>query len=345
MLDMIFSGLATNADVGDRLAACNFDPQGMRPFVHNGKSYMTVNGKSFVTNAPGTLTYDQWKHIDSVVVKAAKPRLRIVEDLRAAGLTFNLPGGMGTSVLIGQTQSDIGPATISMNGIRVGDNDRPQYNQTILPIPVIHKDFSLDLRDILASRKNGGQGLDLAEAELAARRIAEEAEQLFLGNRSATYAGGTVYGYKNFPSRITASITTPVTGGWTGATLVTEIGNMKKAASDAGHYGPYMVYYGPAWSTYMNNDYSTAKGENTLRDRVAKIENIKGVQQADYLTGYDILLVQMTSDTIQLVEGMGLTTLQWDSHGGLRKNFKLMAIWVPRTRADYNGQCGIVHAA
>jgi hypothetical protein len=47
---------------------------------------------------------------------------------------------------------------------------------------------------------------------------------------------------------------------------------------------------------------------------------------------------------------MDITTLQWESHGGMRINFKVMAIQVPDIRAQYVGtststrKVGIVHA-
>ena len=344
MLDVIFAGQSSSADIGDRLMAANFNPNVLRPFDHKGKTYMVVNDKSqLVTNAPATLTRDAWLMVDTAVQKAAKPRLAVVQDLRDAGLVYALPGGMGTSVMMSQSQSDVGPATISMNGIRAADNDRPHFENSILPIPIIHKDFQLDLRQIMASRR-GEAALDLTNAELAARRVAEEAEQLVLGNRTAAYGGGTVYGLKNFPSRITGSLTYPPGhASFTPAIAVRDIGLMKKASSDANYFGPWCLYHGPAWSVVMDEDYSGAKGDNTLRERILKMQDIKKVKQLDYLTGNDLILVQQTSDVVRLVEGMGLQTLQWDTHGGMMKNFKIMAIWVPQVRADFNNATGLVH--
>ena len=93
----------------------------------------------------------------------------------------------------------------------------------------------------------------------------------------------------------------------------------------------------------MDDDYSSAKGDNTLRERIAKIDNITSVDTLDTLTGYQMLLIQQTSDVIREVVGMDMTTLQWMSHGGLQFNFKVMAIMVPQLRADQNGNTGIVH--
>ena len=95
--------------------------------------------------------------------------------------------------------------------------------------------------------------------------------------------------------------------------------------------------------TDLDGDYSEAKGDNTLRDRIKKIDGIQDVRTLDYLTGYTLLLIQMTSDVIREVVGMDFTTVQWESQGGMQVNFKVMCIMVPQLRADYNGNTGIVH--
>ena len=55
-------------------------------------------------------------------------------------------------------------------------------------------------------------------------------------------------------------------------------------------------------------------------------------------------IVQMTSDVARAVVGMDITTVQWESKGGMQLNFKVMCINVPQIRADFYGNCGILHA-
>lgn len=348
-MDFIHNGQA-NGDVASLLLQTNFDTHALRPWIgDDGRSYTSVMNADGeleavpMTNATATLRKDDWKHLDMAIVKAAKPRLRAVADLRGAGLEYTIPNGMGKTVLETETQSDITEAEITMDGMESSKGDRPVFELTNLPLPIIHKDFSYSLRQIQASR-SGGSPLDTATAELAARRVAETAEKLLIGSVSTfQFGGGNIYGYTNFPSRITATITDPTTSGWDAKTLVTEVLAMIKSAMDKFHYGPFMLYYGPAWSTYMNDEYKN-ESDDTLSQRLARIDQISGVRQLDYLTGFDICLVQMTSDVVREVVGMDITTLQWDSHGGLKKNFKVMGILVPQLRADINGNTGIVHA-
>jgi hypothetical protein len=53
-------------------------------------------------------------------------------------------------------------------------------------------------------------------------------------------------------------------------------------------------------------------------------------------------MVQMTSEVAQAVNGMDITTIQWEAKGGMEIHFKVMAIQVPRLMADYSGNCGLV---
>jgi len=59
---------------------------------------------------------------------------------------------------------------------------------------------------------------------------------------------------------------------------------------------------------------------------------------------FTLIMVQMTSDVARAVDGMGITTVQWPSKGGMQLNFKVMCIQVPQLRATKAGACGILHA-
>ena len=109
------------------------------------------------------------------------------------------------------------------------------------------------------------------------------------------------------------------------------------------HYGPWVLYVAGAWDQYLDDDYKTAS-DKTIRSRVKEVEGLQDIRTLDYLTGFDMVLVQMTSDVVREVVGMDITTVEWDTTGGLQKNFKIMAIMVPQIRADQDDQCGIVHA-
>jgi hypothetical protein len=154
-----------------------------------------------------------------------------------------------------------------------------------------------------------------------------------------------VYGLLNFPSRNTYTITAPTAAGWVPQDTITEVLAMKQALIGDKMYGPYYLYVGNGWSQYLDNDYSAANPtQATLRSRLMMIEGLQGIRTLDHLTGFQMVLVQMTSDNMRTVIGMDITTLQWETNGGLEMHYKVMAIMVPQMRADPNGNSGIVHA-
>jgi len=349
-MDFILNG-AANGTTAQILMANNFNPNALRPYLgEGGKSFLTVNqgGKDtpLVTNTPAALRYEDWKTMDTAVIAAARTRLKLVQDLRSGGLDYTIPGGMGKTVLMSENMTDVGKAVVSMDGLRKAPADRPEFNLVNLPLPIIHQDFNFSAREIQASRQ-GGSPLDLTMAEQAARAVAETAEQLATGTYgSFSFGGGNIYGITNFPQRLTQEITAPTASAWTPRTLLTEVLAMRQAATDARHYGPYKIYVAPAWDQYLDDDFSTAKGDITLRERLAKLNGITGIETLDSLgSGFDIVLVQMTSNVIREVVGMELVTLQWPTDGGLNINFKVMAILVPQIRTDANGRTGLVHGA
>jgi len=351
-MDYILNGVGTG-NVAERLIACGFDANALRPFVgESGQSFVTANQNNVLkavrmANATATLRKDDWTLLDEAIVKAAKPRLKAVGDLRSAGLTYSIPNGMGKTVLETETVGDINDASVSMDALRDNANDRPIFELTNLPLPIIHKDFSFSARQIATSR-NGGSPLDTTMAELASRKVAEEAEKLLLGVSTVadqySFGGGVIYGYTDYPNRLTRTITSPATSGWTGATFLADVLAMRQQSVNAYHYGPWVLYVSTAWDQYLDDDFK-ANSDKTTRNRVKELEGITDIRTLDYLTGFDILLVQLTSNVVREVIGMDVTTVQWESKGGLQLDFKVMAIMVPQLRADQNSNTGIVHGS
>ncbi len=347
--EFILNGQASGT-VGQRLMQAKWNPDVLRPFLgKDGYSYMNVvNAKGEMEvvrlqNNNATLTKDAWIQLDEAMIRIAKPRLRIVNDLRSAGLVYNIPGGMGKITLEYQDVGDITPAGISMDGLATTESDRLEYSLKSMPLPIISKDFQFSLRQLEASHQSN-HPLDTSMAEVAARQVAEYVEKLTIGEMSYYYGGGYVYGLRNFPSRNTKVLTAPTTSN--GTTIVNEILAMMQQSRDDNFYGPWMLYNSPAYDQYLDGDYSTAgTGWSTLRERIKRIPGIVDMKTADYLTGSRLLLVQMTSDVVRMVVGMDMTTLHWPTHGGLMENFKVMTILVPQTRADQDGKCGIVEGA
>ena len=342
---MTINALAQGSPL-DRLLTANGDTNVLRPYSLDGKgTYVTLNGKAvLIGNTTASLRKEDWIALDKALVLIGRKRLNAVGDLNGRGLVYNIPDGMGSTVLQTETQGDAMTAQLSMDGLRRSPNDRPLYELTNLPLPIMHADFSYSARNILASRKSGTP-LDTSTMELAVRQVSQKTEQLLLGLESTyTYGGGSIYGYTNYPSRLTKTITAPTVSGWAGGTLLAELLAARKQLVDVKMYGPYMLYFAPAWDQYLDADY-VAGYPKTTRARIGEVAGFEGLKTLDYLEDNDIIMIQMTSDVIRMVNAMPMRTLQWDESGGLQKNFKVMTIQIPQLRKDQDDNCGLLHAS
>lgn len=320
---------------------------------------MDMGYESPVFNATA-LRKDQWIMLDQAVLTAARARLRAWGDLAAAN-TFGGFDGFAHSTLEHETMSDPGEALVDMDGLSEGRSDSPRFQLESLPLPITHSDFWFSSRKRAISR-NGSMPIDTTMAEAAARRVAEKVEKTLIGiepgiSYGATPPGGrnsTVFGYTNFPDRLTKSdLTTP--DGTNPNDTLTDVLEMRDLLYDNNFFGPFMLYHSRDWDKFLDNDYGFTGGggtgefgfapTQTLRNRLRAIEGIQDVRRLDYFTDtFSLIMVQMTSDVARAVNGMNMTTVQWESRGGMKLNFKVMAIHVPQLRADFNSRAGILHA-
>lgn len=357
MIDYFLNGQGSG-NLAATLVRHKFDLGAMRPWLgKDGRSYITVNSgrydkdnKPILVNTyspnPALLTKEQWVEVDRTVLQVRKERLTIWNDLVAAGNTYRLRNPMGTPILQHQTVSDVTEATISMSPLRRGDRDRPQYELEGLPIPIIHKDGGFDAREIAVSQNPGGPPLDTTTIALATRRCLELVEKQLLGVLDTfTYGGYSVYGYTNFPKRVTRSITLPTAGGWTPDDTLDDVLAMIQDSIDNFFYGPWSLYFSTPWVKYLDGNFAATYNGETLRTRLAKIANITSIQTADYLTGYQIILLQKSADVARPVVGMYPTVTQWTESGGFEQKYKVWCILVPQLRADQNDNTGIVHGS
>ena len=377
--DFVLNGQASG-EVGEALAQVRYDPGLMRPYIdRKGHKCVTLktnrmifNEKlkqlvpeykkvtvsdaihmgfpidSYVANAT-TLRKEEWIMFDTVVLREARQRLRAWSDLAAAN-SFSGFDGMSKTILEHETMSDPGVAVVDMDGLAEGPNDERQLQLEGLPLPITHSDFYFSQRKLAVSR-NMGLPLDTTQAEAAGRRVAETIEQTLIGTITGiTYGVAASYsnsprveGYTTHPDRLT-KIDLTVPDGTNAATTLGEVLTMIQTLANQRFFGPFMLYHSTDWDEFMDDDYVAASPQNTLRERLRKIEAVTDVRRLDFLTStFTLLLVQMTSDVARAVIGMDFTTVQWPTQGGMRQNFKVMTIQVPQIRSTFAGRSGIMH--
>jgi len=290
-----------------------------------------------------TLQKDEWKYFDDQIIEEGKIRLNGIADLIREGLTLTIPNGMAKTVLEYEATTDMEDAYVSMDAMSDSDNDRIEYELGSLPLPITHKDFFLHIRQLLASRERG-ESLDATQARIAARKVTEMGEQmLFQGGR--TFQGKTIYGYTTHPNRNTVGFGS--NGNWaqsakTGDNILTDTQSLIALNEGDRFYGPYGMYVDSLAVNKLASDYK-ANGDLTIAERLLKDPRIKFIHMSDKMPANTVVLVQLTSDVVRVVEGMPLQTVQWDVHGGMRINFKVMQILVPNIRMDSQDRSGVAH--
>ena len=130
--------------------------------------------------------------------------------------------------------TDMSQARISMDGLGKS-TDRTKKTAKTVKVPMIHKEYTLLFRDIVASRRTG-MPIDVTEPQNAAVQVAEEEDKLLL---TGEYTGWRALGIEGLATATNRNTEASV-GAWSTAT------NIIKDVSDAiaeleadGHSGPY----------------------------------------------------------------------------------------------------------
>ena len=322
-----------SGSLGQRLLAANFDINILRPCADDAGNGLTVNG---------VLLDEEWKHFDTVVQNIARERLPVVTDLIQRGLTMNLPNAMGVMTLEWErVKSDLLDAEVTMSGLTEATKDIQEFETVSMPIPIFHKEFYYNLRHLAAARRNGRMP-DVSHAEVATRKIAEKIETVMFNG--LTVGGSTIYGLATEPARNTGSVTANWSTIATGEQMVADILSMMNVASASNNNfeGPYTLYVSTTVANRLGNDYK-ANSDKTILQRMMEIQGLQKIMATSRLSGTNVLLVQTTSDVVQVINGIQPTMVEWESHGGFQHNFKIFGIMLPRVRSDGLSQSGIVH--
>jgi hypothetical protein len=295
--------------------------------------------------------------IDKAVVEVGLQRLTLVADLMAAGLTYNLTDPLSIAQLEWNTQSKIGAAQRTMSPSARGEAKLPIITPNRLPIYLTTDKFEIDIRTLKTSQR-AGTPLDVSVVKQCTRAVNEAIEDAAingattLDGQALKDAGYSAPGILNATGVNTQNLTAAA---WTttpvGSTVFNEVMLMIGKLQAAKKFGPYRLYVGTQIGNTMDTDYNSGTSNPiTIRQRLLQIESLQAVRVADMLTsgngatpsiGNKVVLVQMTSDVIDVVVGQPPTVIPWTSLDGFMIHNLVMAIMIPRVRSDADGNSGI----
>lgn len=304
----------------------------------NSSNIMAPNGQLIANNA--TLRHEEHKVYDDKLIEIARKKLRIINDIRSRGLTKNL-GSVGDLLTHYERVGDMTSASISMDAKTRGQKDRTTFDQVAVPVPVFHKEFEINWRQLEASR-NRGEALDTTNIGLCTTLVTEEMETaVYNGIPGLTVSGSTVYGLTTHPDRNTGTLT----ASWataTGAQIKTDVKAMIAQAIGQNFYGPFVLYVSRDVWPNLQDDYSTTKGDNTIKQRVEDFAEIDEVRVGHFLAADTVLMVQMTEDVIDLAVAQDIRKIQFNLDP-FSTDYKVFSIMVPRIKSEKDGRSGVSH--
>jgi uncharacterized linocin/CFP29 family protein len=267
----------------------------------------------------GQLTDEELRYVDTRLVEAVRPALVA----RRLFPIFRLPHAGFTSVRAWK-ETDMGQASIDMHGI-TQVKDRIQLEGFDVKVPVIHKEFLLYWRDVIASRY-GGLPIETRSVESAGIQCAEEEDKCML---SGEFTGFRALGIEGLMTA-TGRNTKASAGAWP-ANAITDVGATIGELEADKHYGPYALVLRSSWLAKLR-----ALISNTgifYLEKVAELVKA-GIFVSDQLytsggltTG--ALVVEPGQQNFEMVLGQDLTTfMQQDEDMNI--NGKVYEVVVPR---------------
>lgn len=276
-----------------------------------------------VGRAQAPLVEEEWKQLDEAIVKAAR---RVLVGRKVLPV-YNL-ADVGVMEVQWDELTELSPATISMYG-ETPIEDIITYTRKSLVVPIIHKDFRIHWRDIIASRRKGTP-LDTANAESAALVVARLEDELIL---TGEYAGSPKLGIEGLATA-TGRNTVASAGAWaTSPNAVNTVKNAMEELTVDNFYGPYDLILQP--SAFL--DAHTFIG-NTAVMQIDKIrELISGnvyvtpaLRAADGGTD-NALLMETGAENADLCVAQDLKTF-YKELGDMNHFFKVYEAVVPRIK-------------
>ena len=296
-----------------------------------------LNANAMRNNA--TLDYDQWKQIDTTIQGIARPILTAVGDLMTGGYVHRLRN-LGVTISQYSRSSGMSRATVSMSVETATDRDRVTFDQIYVPVPVIVKEFKLDLRQMQAA-VNNHESLDMTSAREAGIAVSQEMEYMLISGSDVVVGGNPIYGYLTHPDR---NIVATVASWATVTNIYASVLDMIAAAVADLHYGPFMLYVNPAQYAQAAQLIGASAPGITAQELVEKHPQILAMKQDFAVPAGTAILVDMSAIgmTVDLAIAQNIATIQWEERGGMVTQFLVFSAQVPRIKSDMELHSGLV---
>jgi len=306
-----------------------------------------------------TLPQFMVERIQREVIKELRKPLKLYSVLQKYGLIVPY-GNLGTQITSWDRESFMEGAEISMNPHVESNNDKTQYDQDAAPIPVIHKNFDINIRELEASKnaaslRGATYPIDTARMAVASRAVGEVVEQILInGAPKIVFRGQTVFGFLTYPFRNTFTTTD-----WTSAStaqITKDVREMKqilinnnfypgnddvfgKTGGEAGYVLLYSRNYNEPLDAFQTG--TNLVQYKTNRDMIELIEGIDGTVLVPFLPDNTVILMKPDRSVVDVAMAQPFSTYQWQNDPTLRR-YLVMGAMTPRFKRDFVDQVGYV---
>lgn len=295
------------------------------------------------------LRKDEWKEMNDTLSAVARDNTIGIEQLRQRGI--EIPLDLGVLRFEWEDISDFSDADVDMAATGGGNEDTFKYTNNGIPLPIVHKSFTLNLRKLRSSR-NRGQPLDTAGVEAATAAVSRKLEDIVWGGDSITVDGDTVSGATDFTDRQT------ITGNaaWSGASadnIVDDVMRTVDALEDAkafpGQSGYDFFIHRQSYQEARAKNSGTDNKEGVLeliRRRFEGEEDLPNEVRfwpVDRISSGNAVMIKPTERYVQLPSAADIQTVQWESMGGMVQHWKVMGSVMPAYRSSQDGDSGVAH--
>ena len=193
-----------------------------------------------------------------------------------------------------------------------------------------------------------GDSIDTANGAAAARVVGEKVEDLLInGDSSVNLNGNTIYGLTSHPDRNTDTATNLGGGDFgTISNIVPTFSGILSALKADNYRGPYGVFVADTQFDQMAMSFFTDGSGQSALNRVLQIPQIQFIDSSAWLDAGEIVVVHLSRDVVELAyvqQYWPITNLEWTSGDGMQSNFKVMTVFAPMVKSDYNARSGVFH--
>lgn len=309
-----------------------------------------ANMRQYATRVNASLPERSWTTVDDTVYETQDQTLRLVSDLRSAGLVTQTD--ILTKIDTWPLVDDEGSARMAMSPEVNDDESAVRFGDDGVPVPVVFDTFSLGFRenpspDSEATPSAVEDGLDTLGVSTTTRNVNELLESTFIDGWSETINwsgdGYTLYGLTNHPQTNTGT----VAADWTvdNSVIRDDIRAMRSVLKNDNNYSPggtgYWLYLGTEFYDTLDDADPEGSGDTTIRDRVENLANISAVRELDYLGSKEALMFRPTEDVIDVGVAAEVQPVMWEDP--FRDYWAILGSVYPRVKTTLTNQSGIVH--